>query len=100
VRITFGERRTGYELSEFFRRSECTVEWADEHVLDVAPVLPLLPEAAKLEIEGLLRVWCKLHPEAAVVISPPEPMGVELLEGTAADEDSLGASRGGGALLA
>jgi len=76
VRITFIEGRKGHELSEFFRRSECSVELVGEHVLEVNPRLPLLPEAAKLEIEGLLRVWCKLNPEAHATVSPLEPIDV------------------------
>ena len=76
MRITFSEWRTGNELSEFFRRSECSVELVGKHVLEVNPRLPLLPEAAKLEIEGLLRVWCKLHPEAPATLSPLEPVDV------------------------
>jgi hypothetical protein len=68
VRITFGERQTGDRLGEFFRRSECSVELVGEHLLEVNPRLPLLPEAARLEIEGLLRVWCRLHPEAPAAV--------------------------------
>jgi hypothetical protein len=68
VRITFCERGAGEGLSEFFRRSECSVELVGERLLEVHPLLPLLPEAAKLEIEGLLRVWCKLHPEAPATV--------------------------------
>jgi hypothetical protein len=73
VRIFLGEWRMGEELGEFFRRSECSVEPVGEHVLEVNPRLPLLPDAARLEIEGLLRVWCRLHPEAPATVSPPEP---------------------------
>ncbi len=65
MRIRFSERSVGEELAEFFRRSECSVGPAGRHALEVNPRLPLLAEAARLEIEGLLRVWCRLHPELA-----------------------------------
>jgi hypothetical protein len=67
VRITFYEGWVGDDLTEYFRRSDCVVEWAGGRGLDVNPRQPLLPEAAKLEIEGLLRVWCKLHPDASIL---------------------------------
>jgi len=69
VRITFNDRRAGDDLADYLRRSECSVEIVAEQVLEVNPRLPLLQEAAKLEIEGLLRVWCKLHPEARITVS-------------------------------
>jgi hypothetical protein len=69
VRITFSDERAGYDLAEFFRRTECSAELVGQHSLEVNPRLPLLEEAATLEIEGLLRVWCKLHPEAEVAVS-------------------------------
>lgn len=72
MRITFSDRRAGYDLAEFFRRTECSAELVGQHALEVNPRLPLLQEAAKLEIEGLLRVWCKLHPEAEVAVSTVE----------------------------
>jgi hypothetical protein len=69
VRITFNERPVGDDLTEFFRRSDCVVEQVGKHVLEVNPCLPLLADAARLEIEGLLRVWCKLHPEASASVA-------------------------------
>jgi hypothetical protein len=70
LRITFSEGQVGDDLAEFFRRSDCAVERAGEHALEVTPRLPLLDFAARLEIEGLLRVWCKLHPESPATITP------------------------------
>lgn len=64
MRITFNEGR-GDDLAEYFRRNDCVVEHVGREVLDVKPRQALLHRAAKLEIEGLLRVWCKLHPEAS-----------------------------------
>jgi hypothetical protein len=66
LRITFDEGWVGVDLTEYFRRSDCVVEHAVAHGLDVKPRHALLPQAAKLELEGLLRVWCKLHPEASI----------------------------------
>jgi hypothetical protein len=63
MRLRFSERQVGEELAEFLRRSDCLVERVSERVVEINPRLPLLPEAARLEIEGLLRVWCRLHPE-------------------------------------
>jgi hypothetical protein len=70
LRITFDEGWVGVDLAEYFRRSDCMVVHAGRHGLDVSPRQPLLPHAAKLEIEGLLRVWCKLHPEATISTWP------------------------------
>jgi hypothetical protein len=64
MRLRFSERQVGDDLAEFLRRSDCLVERIGERVLEINPRLPLLPEAAMLEIEGLLRVWCRLHPES------------------------------------
>jgi hypothetical protein len=50
-------------------RGGCSVEPVGRHGLEVNPRLPLLNAAAKLEIEGLLRVWRKLHPESSVNVS-------------------------------
>jgi hypothetical protein len=69
VRITFSERQVGDDLAEFFRRSDCAVEHVGQHALEITPRLPLLDAAAKLEIEGLLRVWCKLHPESSAAVT-------------------------------
>lgn len=69
MRITFSEPQVGDDLAEFFRRSDCAVEHAGQHALEITPRLPLLEEAARLEIEGLLRVWCKLHPESIAALA-------------------------------
>jgi hypothetical protein len=69
MRITFSERPVGDDLAEFFRRSDCAVEHVGQHALEIKPRLPLLDEAAKLEIEGLLRVWCRLHPESIAAVT-------------------------------
>lgn len=69
MEITFTERRVRDELTEFFRRSDCVVEQVGKHVLEVNPCLPLLADAARLEIEGLLHVWCKLHPEVSASVA-------------------------------
>ena len=66
MRITFDEGWVGVDLTEYFRRNDCVVEHAGVHGLEVKPRQALLPDAAKLEIEGLLGVWCKLHPEATI----------------------------------
>ena len=66
MRITYDEGWVGGDLAEYFRRSDCVVEHVGNRGLDVNPRQSLLPAAAKLEIEGLLRVWCKLHPDASV----------------------------------
>ena len=69
MRITFSERPVGDDLAEFCRRSDCAVEHVGQHALEIKPRLPLLAEAAKLEIEGLLRVWCRLHPESIAAVT-------------------------------
>ena len=69
MRITFSERQVGDDLTEFFSRSDCAVERVGQHALEVTPRLPLLAFAARLEIEGLLRVWCKLHPESSAAVT-------------------------------
>jgi hypothetical protein len=68
LRITFDKGWVGVDLAEYFRRSDCVVEHVGQYGLDVNPRQPLLPQAAKLEIEGLLRVWCKLHPDASIAV--------------------------------
>jgi hypothetical protein len=68
LRITFEEGWVGVDLAEYFRRSDCVVEHVGRHGLDVNPGQPLLPQAARLEIEGLLRVWCKLHPDGSIAV--------------------------------
>jgi hypothetical protein len=72
MRITFSEARAGDVLVEDVRRNDCLVEHIGADVLDVSPRQALLEHAAKLEIEGLLRVWCKLHPELSVTASTLE----------------------------
>ena len=69
MRITFNGRPVGDELTAFFRRCDCVVEQVGKHGLEVNPGLPLLADAARLEIEGLLRVWCKLHPEVSATVA-------------------------------
>lgn len=78
LRITFTERRVGDQLTEFFRRTDCSVEQVGKHSLEVNPCLPLLADAARLEIEGLLRVWCKLHPELSVTVALVGPANVAI----------------------
>jgi len=68
LRIVFSERQVGDDLAEFFRRSDCAVEHVGHHALEITPRMPLLDDAARLEIEGLLRVWCKLHPESIAAV--------------------------------
>jgi hypothetical protein len=75
VRITFDEGWVGGDLAEYLRRSDCVVEHIGGRGLEVSPRQALLPAAAKLEIEGLLRVWCKLHPEARISTWGVEPTG-------------------------
>ncbi len=72
MRITFSEARAGDGLAEYFRRNDCLVEHIGTDVLDISPRQALLQHAAKLEIEGLLRVWCKLHPGVSVTASTVE----------------------------
>jgi hypothetical protein len=65
MRILFGEQRISDDLIAFLRRSECITERRTQRMLEVNPRQPMLPHAARLEIEGLLRVWYRLHPELA-----------------------------------
>jgi hypothetical protein len=65
MRILFGQQRISDDLIAFLRRSECTTERLTDRMLDVSPRQPMLPHAARLEVEGLLRVWHRLHPEVA-----------------------------------
>jgi hypothetical protein len=93
MQIRFSERQVGDDLAEFLRRSDCLVERIGERVLEINPRLPLLPEAARLEIEGLLRVWCRLHPEAGnavVLLGGKQPDGPHLL---ASEAEAVGAGR-------
>jgi hypothetical protein len=69
MRLTFSDGWIGDDLGEYLRRSNCAVEHVGRRMLEVHPRQTLPPELAKLEIEGLLRVWCKLHPEASIVAS-------------------------------
>lgn len=66
MRIRIGEGQLVDDLIEFLRRCECVTERVGKHALEVNPRLALAPDAARLEIEGLLRVWCRLHPEAGL----------------------------------
>jgi hypothetical protein len=69
LRIIFDQRAVGDDLAQYFLRCGCSAEPVGRHGLEVNPRLPLLNAAAKLEIEGLLRVWRKLHPESSVNVS-------------------------------
>lgn len=69
MRLTFSDGCVGDDFGEYLRRSNCVVEYVGRRVLEVHPRQTLPPELAKLEIEGLLLVWCKLHPEASIVAS-------------------------------
>jgi hypothetical protein len=64
MRIRCSDHKSGNDLIDYFRRCDCTADRIGRDLLEVAPRLPLLPEAALLEIEGLLRVWQKLHADA------------------------------------
>jgi hypothetical protein len=64
MRVRFAEQQVSNDLLEFLRRSECVAERVADRVLEVHPKQPMLRQAARLEVEGLLRVWVKLHPEA------------------------------------
>jgi hypothetical protein len=81
VQVRFSERQVGDDLAEFLRRSDCLVERVGERVLEINPRLPLLPEAARLEVEGLLRVWRRLHPDGSIAMLDEEqlPDGPHLL---------------------
>jgi hypothetical protein len=65
MRILFGEQMISDDLIAFLRRSECITERRTRRMLEVNPRQQMLPHAARLEIEGLLRVWHRLHPEVA-----------------------------------
>lgn len=65
MRILFGEQLISEDLIAFLRRSECITERRTQRLLEVTPRQPMLPHAARLEVEGLLRVWHRLHPEVA-----------------------------------
>ena len=69
MRLTFNDRWVGDDLAEYFRRSDCVVVHIGRRKLDVHPQQTLSPELATLELEGLLRVWRKLHPEASIIAS-------------------------------
>ena len=74
MRIRFEEPFVAEDLISYFRRSECLVERIDDHVVDVSPKQTLLSHAVRLEIEGLLRVWCRRHEGVrAVLIEPDHP---------------------------
>jgi hypothetical protein len=63
MRVRFTEGYVTSELLDFLRRSECLAERIADSIVEVSPKQPMLPEAARLEVEGLLRVWTKLHPD-------------------------------------
>jgi hypothetical protein len=65
MRVRLGGHRISNDLLDFLRRSDCVAERLCDHVLEVNPRQEMLPHAARLEIEGLLRVWHRLHPEVA-----------------------------------
>jgi hypothetical protein len=69
MRLTFSDGWVGDDLAEYFRRSNCLVVHVGRRKLEVNPQQTLSPELATLEIEGLLRVWRKLHPEASIIAS-------------------------------
>jgi hypothetical protein len=64
MRIRCSDRESGNDLIEYFRRCDCLADRIGWDLLEVEPRLPLLPEAAQLEIEGLFRVWQRLHAHA------------------------------------
>jgi hypothetical protein len=65
MRILFGEQQINEDLIAFLRRSECIAERRTQRLLEVTPRQPMLPHAARLEVEGLLRGWHRLHPDEA-----------------------------------
>jgi hypothetical protein len=65
MRLLFGEQQISEDLIDFLRRSECITERRTRRLLEVTPRQPMLPHAARLEVEGLLRVWHRLHPDEA-----------------------------------
>jgi hypothetical protein len=65
MRIRFAEQRVSNDLLDFFRRSECVAVRLADRLIEVSPKQEMLPHAARLEVEGLLRVWSRLHPEAS-----------------------------------
>jgi hypothetical protein len=65
MRVHLGGERISNDLLDFLRRSDCVAERLSDHLLEVNPNQEMLPHAARLEVEGLLRVWHRLHPESA-----------------------------------
>ena len=63
MRVLFSEQRVSNDLLDFLRRSDCIAERLTDRMLEVNPKQQMLPHAARLEIEGLLRVWNRLHPD-------------------------------------
>jgi hypothetical protein len=63
MRVRFTEGYVSNELLDFLRRSDCLAERIADSIVEVSPKQAMLPEAARLEVEGLLRVWSKLHPD-------------------------------------
>ena len=68
------------ELAAFMRRCACAVEPVAPDVLDVIPDQVEQPELARLQVEGLLRVWKAAHQGAE--------SEVVLLGGTSEEEGS------------
>jgi hypothetical protein len=69
MRLIVNDGWVGDDLGEYLRRSNYVVEHFGRGKLKVRPRQTLPSELARLEIEGLLRVWCKLHPEASISAS-------------------------------
>jgi hypothetical protein len=84
MRVRFEGQTIDNDLLDFLRRSECVAERLGSQLLEIHPKQAMLPDAARLEIEGLLRVWHKLHPEVIGFVEfvdgqtglPPEATGV------------------------
>jgi len=81
VRIRCREGPAADDLIAFFRRCECAAERIGDGVVEVSPRSSPVPDVARLQVEGLLRVWQKLHPEASA--------GVALLRREAASGEAM-----------
>ena len=68
MRVRFAEQQVSNDLLEFLRRCECVAERVGDRVLEVIPKQPMLAHAARLEVEGLLRTWTRLHPDAGLPV--------------------------------
>ena len=69
MRLTLSDGWETEDLGEYLRRNNCVVEHIGHQKLEVHPRQTLPPELARLEMDGLLRVWCKLHPGASISAS-------------------------------